>query len=73
MPNWLAKIQELNLELVVSKTIRGCDISLLLADHPKINFLDIKEDFESLFSVFFIEYIDMEYNVSTLSWHIDII
>jgi hypothetical protein len=33
MANWLAKIQEFDLEIMVTKTVRGRDLALLLAEN----------------------------------------
>jgi hypothetical protein len=36
LAHWLAKIQEHDIAIIISKTIKGCDLSLDLAQHAKM-------------------------------------
>lgn len=55
LANWLANIQEYDLEFTITKAIKGRDLALHLAQHPGPECSDIDEDIKALFYVFAIE------------------
>jgi hypothetical protein len=54
LAHWLAKIQEHDLNIVTSTTIKGHDLDLNLAQHAK-NGEEISEEYSSLSSLFYID------------------
>jgi hypothetical protein len=54
LAHWLAKIQEHDLNIVTSTTIRGHDLDLNLAQHAE-NGEEISEEYSSLSSLFYID------------------
>jgi hypothetical protein len=51
LAHWLAKIQEHDLMIMTSKMIKGCDLSLHLAQHPEPS--EFSEDEDNLLSTLF--------------------
>jgi len=70
--NWLAKIQEYNLEFTITKTIKGHKLSLQIVQHPEPERPNTKDDFEALFSVFTIEQSKWGNENIDLPWYDDI-
>jgi hypothetical protein len=54
LSHWLAKIQEHDLIIMTSKTIKGCDLSLHLAQHDEMS-EEIDEHDSSLSTLFYID------------------
>jgi len=72
LSNWLAKIQEYDLEFTITKAIKGRDLALHLAQHPEPECSDTDEDIEALFSVFAIEQSEPGDDNFELPWYDDI-
>jgi hypothetical protein len=54
LAHWLAKIQEHELNILTSTTIKGCDLALHLVQHAK-NGEEIEGEYSSLSALFYIE------------------
>jgi hypothetical protein len=54
LAHWLAKIQEHDLNIMTSTTIKGCDLALHLTQHAK-NSEDIDEEYSSISTLFYID------------------
>jgi hypothetical protein len=70
LAHWLAKIQEHDLMITIIKTIKGCDITLHLAQHPELGD-SLEEDKNALSTLFYLETLDI--NLVDHPWYKDII
>jgi hypothetical protein len=66
LAHWLAKIQEHDLNIVNSTTIKGCDLALHLAQHAE-NGEEVDEEDSSLSTLFYID--DQTLPVSKHPWY----
>jgi hypothetical protein len=67
--HWLAKIPEHDLTITTTKTIKGCNLALHLAQHPKPGD-SLEEDENVLSALFYLETLDI--NLVDHPWYKDI-
>jgi hypothetical protein len=70
LAHWLAKIQEHDLMITTTKTIKGRDLALHLAQHPEPGD-SLEEDENALSALFYLETLDI--NLVDHPWYKDII